>query len=327
MPVTFRSERDAREFADHEGMLMQTIREKLLYLGDGIIDASTLLNHQVDVDALSAAAAAFARRFEDLAIDKVITIEVSGIVPALLTARELGVPMVYARKGKRITQKECYEAPVKSRTTDADTIITVDKRMLLPGERVLVVDDFLARGAAVAGIAQIVEQAQAQLVAVCAVFEKTFEGARERLSHLHVPILSFVELSYRNEELEILPGDAQRSRRLRHLHLHVRDLERSVGFYKTLGMKHSRGEGELIFLTDGRGFELALMQDENPGKVPEWFHFGFPCASAGELRRVFAEVDPALIVRPLEEHPEGYSSFRIADPDGYRVEFYYEQSA
>src|SRR5690606_15193799 len=126
---------------------------------------------------------------------------------------------------------------------------------------------------AVAGIAQIIEQAGAELVAVCAVFEKTFEGARERLSHLHIPILSFVELSYRNDELEISPGDAQRSRRLRHLHLHVRDMNRSVEFYKKLGMKRSRAEGDLVFMTDGRGFELALMQDTNPGNIPEWFHF------------------------------------------------------
>jgi xanthine phosphoribosyltransferase len=303
-------------------MLMQTIREKLLYLGDGIIDASTLLNHQVDVDALSAAAAAFARRFEDRQIDKVITIEVSGIVPALLTARELGVPMVYARKGKRVTQKDCFEAPIKSRTTAADTIITVDKRMLLPGERVLVVDDFLARGEAVAGIAKIIADAKAELVAVCAVFEKTFEGARERLSHLHIPILSFVDLSYKGDQLEIQPGDAQRSRRLRHLHLHVQDLDRSTEFYKLLGMKRERGDGKRIFLTDKRGFELALMQDDQPEKLPEWFHFGFPMAGLGELKRVYAEMDPEIVVDPLAEHEEGHWAFRVSDPDGYRVEFY-----
>lgn len=304
-------------------MFMQQIREKLLYLGDGIIDASTLLNHQVDVDVLSRAAEAFARRFEDRRIHKVLTIEVSGIVPALLTAREMGVPMVYARKGKRITQKECFEAPVKSRTTAVDTIITVDRRMLHPGERVLVVDDFLARGEAVAGIAQIVKEAGAVLVGVCAVFEKTFEGARERLGHLNVPILSFVNLSYRDERLVVEPGDAQKTRRLRHLHLHVRDLERSLRFYcERLGMNLVRREDESALISDGRGFELALRSDSDPGPVPKWFHFGFPMQGPGQLERVYAELTGAEIARPLRQGEDGFASFRIKDPDGYLIEFY-----
>ena len=188
---------------------MQEIREKLIYLGDGIIDASTLLNHQVDVDVLSRAAKAFVDRFKDQKIDKILTIEVSGIVPALLAAKELGVPMVYARKGKRVTQKECFEAPIKSRTTAVDTIITVDQRMLSKGEQVLVIDDFLARGEAVRGIASIISQAQAELVGVCAVFVKTFEGGRESLKELGVPIVSFVDLNMKDEQLDIQPGDVQ----------------------------------------------------------------------------------------------------------------------
>lgn len=306
-------------------MLMQQIREKLLYLGDGIVDASTLLNHQVDVDVLSRAALAFARRFEDRKIDKVLTIEVSGIVPALLTARELGVPMVYARKGKRVTQKECFEAPVKSRTTAADTIITVDQRMLAAGERVLVVDDFLARGAAVTGIASIIDQAGAVLVGVCAVFEKTFEGGRENLKALNIPIRSFVNLNYANGEFEIEPGDVLTKRRLRHLHLHVSDLERSLQFYRdALGMTVQRTYEDLVFVTDERGFELALMADKKPADSPDWFHFGFPLDSKAELERVHSELSQQTFLRELTEHPEGHCSFRVSDPDGYGVEFYYD---
>lgn len=306
-------------------MLMQQIREKLLYLGDGIVDASTLLNHQVDVDVLSRAALAFARRFEDRKVDKVLTIEVSGIVPALLTARELGVPMVYARKGKRVTQREVYEAPVKSRTTAADTIITVDKRMLGARERILVVDDFLARGAAVTGIAAIIEQAGAELVGVCAVFEKTFEGGRENLKHLDIPIRSFINLNYANEDFEIEPGDVLKRRRLRHLHLHVSDLDQSVRFYRdVLGMRVDRTYEGMAFVTDERGFELALKADGEKPEIPSWLHFGFPLDSLADLRRVYAELSKQTFLRQLEEHPEGYASFRVKDPDGYAVEFYYE---
>ena len=145
-------------------------------------------------------------QFKGRRVDKILTLEVSGIVPALLAARELGVPMVYARKGRRVTQKECFEAPVKSRTTDVDTIITVDTRMLKAGEQVLIVDDFLARGEAVAGIASIVEQAGAKLLGVYCVFEKTFEGGRERLEQLEVPILSFIRLTIQEDDLVVEEG-------------------------------------------------------------------------------------------------------------------------
>lgn len=187
--------------------MLEQIQQRLLYLGDGIIDASMLLNHQVDLTVLSRAAEAFAERFSAQKPEKILTIEVSGIVPALLTARELEIPMVYARKGKRVTQKECFEARVQSRTTAIDTVITVDKRMLSAGERVLVVDDFLARGAAVAGIADIIKQAEAELLGVCAVFEKTFEGGRERLASLEVPVVSLVRLSVEGDELSLEAGD------------------------------------------------------------------------------------------------------------------------
>ena len=187
-------------------MLVERIREKLVYLGNGIIDASVLLNHQVDVDVLSQAARHCVEQFKGRRVDKILTLEVSGIVPALLAARELGVPMVYARKGRRVTQKECFEAPVKSRTTDVDTIITVDTRMLKAGEQVLIVDDFLARGEAVAGIASIVEQAGAKLLGVYCVFEKTFEGGRERLEQLEVPILSFIRLTIQEDDLVVEEG-------------------------------------------------------------------------------------------------------------------------
>ena len=307
-------------------MLIQNIREKLRYLGDGIVDASTLLNHQVDVDVLSRAATAFSHRFQPLGIDKVLTIEVSGIVPALLTARDLGVPMVYARKGKRITQGSCYEAPIKSRTTAADTVITVDQRMLSAGERVLVVDDFLARGEAVTGIAKIIDQAQAKLQGVAVVFEKGFEGGRERLRPLGVPVCAFVRL-HRSEagEFSIEPGEALHRASVGHLHLHVGDLARSKSFYcGRLGMSVDREYQQLTFLTDGRGFELALQEDNQSWEMPPWFHFGFPLDSLQQLEATYEGLKGDRVVRELQAHPEGYSSFRVRDPDGYVIEFYTE---
>jgi len=190
-------------------MLIDEIQEKLIYLGDGLVDASTLLNHKVEVDVLSQAAEAFAAQFKHTRVDKVLTLEVSGIIPALLTATQLSIPLVYARKGRRMTQQECYESSVKSRTAGNETLVTVDNRMLEPGECVLIVDDFLARGEAIRGLLDISRQAQAKVVGVCAVFTKMFEQGLQSLDEFQAPVLSYLELHLdEDQQLVVKPGKA-----------------------------------------------------------------------------------------------------------------------
>ena len=114
--------------------------------------------------------------------------------------------------------------------------------------------------------------------------------------------------------------------KLKHLHLNVRDRPASEAFYATwLGMSVARREERMTFLTDEDGFELDLMDDDQPGSMPSWFHFGYRLPSAEavvELHRRMSEFGLA-IRRPLAQDHSA-ALFRCADPDGYAIEIYWE---
>ena len=114
--------------------------------------------------------------------------------------------------------------------------------------------------------------------------------------------------------------------KLKHLHLNVRDRSASEGFYAAwLGMSVARREERMTFLTDEDGFELDLMDDDQPGPMPSWFHFGYRLPSAEavvELHRRMSEFGLA-IRRPLAQDHSA-ALFRCADPDGYVIEIYWE---
>ena len=111
---------------------------------------------------------------------------------------------------------------------------------------------------------------------------------------------------------------------LNHLHLHVRDLARSQRFYQShFGLRKHARHGDILFLTDKKGFSLALAPDPRPSSLPRWFHFGFRQPSAKAVRKLHAALDSAGVpVHDLEEY-EGYVTFRCMDPDGYRIEVYW----
>lgn len=113
---------------------------------------------------------------------------------------------------------------------------------------------------------------------------------------------------------------------LNHLHLHVKDLARSQNFYQTyLGFKEDRRCDEILFLRNKEGFDLALLQDWKPEPLPSWFHFGFGLTSADEVRQLYSRLraEGIRIDKPLYEEKD-LVSFRCLDPDGYRIEFYWE---
>ena len=114
--------------------------------------------------------------------------------------------------------------------------------------------------------------------------------------------------------------------KLKHLHLNVRDRPASEAFYAAwLGMSVARREARMTFLTDEDGFELDLMDDDQPGSMPSWFHFGYRLPSAEavvELHRRMSEFGLA-IRRPLAQDHSA-ALFRCADPDGYVIEIYWE---
>jgi xanthine phosphoribosyltransferase len=181
-------------------MAVQVLKERILKegknLGGGILKVDSFINHQVDPQFMMEVGRELARRFAHLEITKVLTAEISGIAPALTTALALGVPLVYARKTRPITMVDgAYREVAPSHTKGKMVELMVSVEFLKPGDKVLIVDDFLATGQTIDALARIVKMSGATLVGIGTVIEKTFEGGRERLQYLNVPIESLVKIT------------------------------------------------------------------------------------------------------------------------------------
>ncbi|MNF43970.1 Xanthine phosphoribosyltransferase [compost metagenome] len=176
--------------------LKQQIREHGVVLSEQVLKVDAFLNHQIDPVLMQRIGAEFARRFRDQGIDKVVTIEVSGIAPALMTALALGVPLVFARKQQSLTLTgPLLSAQVYSFTKQVQSTIAVAASHLKAGERVLIVDDFLAHGQAARGLAAIVEQAGARVVGIGIVIEKSFQPGRGELERLGYRVESLARVA------------------------------------------------------------------------------------------------------------------------------------
>ncbi len=171
--------------------LEDRIRSEGQDLGNGILKVDGFVNHQVDAALMDKCGQEFARRFARLGATKVLTAEISGIAPALTTALHLGLPVVYARKNKPITMPDqVYLTLAPSHTKGRMVELIVSPEYLGHGEKVLIIDDFLASGATILGLARLAKAAGAELVGIGALIEKVFEGGREALKPLGLPIES-----------------------------------------------------------------------------------------------------------------------------------------
>jgi len=160
-------------------------------LGNGILKVDSFVNHQVDAQLMDACGRELASRFAGLGATKVLTAEISGIAPALTTALHLGLPVVYARKQKPLTMPhEVFLTLAPSHTKGRTVELIVSPEYLGLGERVLIIDDFLASGQTILGLARLAQAAGARVVGVGAVIEKSFEGGRRALATLQVPVES-----------------------------------------------------------------------------------------------------------------------------------------
>ena len=141
-----------------------------------VLKVDSFLNHQMDIALMEQIGKEFKRRFQDKKIDRVLTIEASGIGIAAFVAKEFGVPMVFAKKSKSINlDGEMFVAEVESFTHKNKNQIVVSKKFLKEGEHVLIVDDFLANGCALQGLISIVESAGAVVDGCAIVIEKGFQ--------------------------------------------------------------------------------------------------------------------------------------------------------
>lgn len=179
---------------------MQELKDRILQegknLGGGILKVDGFINHQVDPMLMDTCGKEFARRFRNIGATKVLTAEISGIAPALTTAFHLGLPVVYARKSKPITMPDQVFLTLTPSHTKGRTVeLIVSPEYLAGGERILIIDDFLASGATILGLVRLAQTAGAEIVAIGALIEKSFEGGRTALSKLGVPIESLAVVS------------------------------------------------------------------------------------------------------------------------------------
>ncbi len=179
---------------------MQTLKDRILRdgqnLGSGILKVDGFINHQVDPELMNECGEQFAERFKNLGATKVLTAEISGIAPAVTTALHLGIPIVYARKNKPITMPDqVFLTLAPSHTKGRMVELIVSPEYLTAKEKVLIIDDFLASGATILGLARLAQTAGAKIVGIGALVEKTFEKGREALETLGVPIVSLVSIT------------------------------------------------------------------------------------------------------------------------------------
>lgn len=173
--------------------LIERIRRDGKNLGNGILKVDGFINHQVDPALMDACGRELARRFANVGATKILTAEISGIAPALTTAQHLGLPVVYARKSKPITMPDqVFLTTAPSHTKGRMVELIVSPEYLAGGERILIIDDFLASGATIGGLVRLAQAAGATIVGIGTLIEKIFEGGRELLKPIGVPIESLV---------------------------------------------------------------------------------------------------------------------------------------
>lgn len=196
---------------------MELLKNRMIKDGDvkagNVIKVDSFLNHQIDIDLLNAIGEEFKRRFEGVRIDKILTIEASGIAIAVIAAQYFKVPVVFAKKTEsKNLDKDTYESDVYSYTKGKTYTIRVSKKYLNEGENVLIVDDFLAKGKAARGLIHILDMAKCNLSGIGIVIEKGFQKGGDEIREMGIKIesLAIVESI---DEGKIVFGEASWSKR------------------------------------------------------------------------------------------------------------------
>jgi len=179
---------------------METLKQKIIeegkVLSNTVLKVDSFLNHQMDPVLMKQIGEEFANRFRDMGVTKVLTVESSGIGPALLTALEMGVPMIFARKRKSLTLTEdLITSTVRSFTKQETNEVTISSDFIKEGDNVLIIDDFLAVGQAAMGLIDIVQKAGANPVGVGIVIEKSFQDGHQIVADTGIKLESLAKIA------------------------------------------------------------------------------------------------------------------------------------
>ena len=175
---------------------MKLLEERILrdgkIINDDILKVDSFLNHQIDVKLMNELGEDVRRYFNFIKVDKILTIETSGIAVAYAVSQAFdSVPLLFAKKSKSQTVDDnVYKTEIKSFTRNIVSTVTVSKNYLSKGEKILLVDDFLAEGNAAMGLIDLCEQAGAEVVGFVTAIEKAFQGGRQRIEEKGIKVYS-----------------------------------------------------------------------------------------------------------------------------------------
>ena len=189
-------------------LLKERIRRDGKVKGTDVLKVDSFLNHQMDVELFAEIGKEFKRRFAGCEINKILTIEASGIGIACVVAQYFHCPVIFAKKTQtKNIAGEVYTSKVESFTHGRVYDIIVAKEFLGPGDKVLLIDDFLANGAALEGLAQLVKDAGAELVGAGIIIEKAFQPGGDRLRAKGLRIEALARVQSMNEETGVTFAD------------------------------------------------------------------------------------------------------------------------
>lgn len=193
---------------------MKLLEDRILkdgnVLGENILKVDSFLTHQVDYELMQEIGKVFAEAYKNAGITKVVTIEASGIAPAIYVAQALDVPMIFAKKHKNITMTEgILTAEVYSFTKQVTSTVSITRKFLSENDTVLVVDDFLANGQAAKGLLEIISQAGAKVAGIGIVIEKSFQNGRKLLEDAGVAVTSLARIeAFEEGKVKFMEADA-----------------------------------------------------------------------------------------------------------------------
>ncbi|MEB7801070.1 xanthine phosphoribosyltransferase [Staphylococcus xylosus] len=177
-------------------LLKQKVEADGVVIDEKILKVDGFLNHQIDAKLMHDVGRTFYEQFKDKGITKILTIEASGIAPAIMAAMHFDVPCLFAKKAKPSTlKKDVYQADIHSFTKNTTSTVIVSKEFLDENDKVLIVDDFLANGDASLGLNEIVQQANGTTVGIGIVVEKSFQPGRERLEQAGLTVSSLCKVA------------------------------------------------------------------------------------------------------------------------------------
>ena len=183
-------------------LLEQAILEKGQILDGNILKVDSIINHQIDPALMEQLGEAFYQHFKEKNITKVVTVESSGIAPAVMCALKLNVPLVFLKKTTPATMMEPLSAEVVSYTKNKRYTLCAERKYICDNDRLLFIDDFLANGEAFRGVEKIVAQTSAEMVGVGILIEKSFQKGHDYIVNGGYDLYSLADIvSFENNEI------------------------------------------------------------------------------------------------------------------------------